>query len=265
MSGIKTVVNGLELHYTDTGEKNLLALIFIHGFPFNLEMWRPQLEALKGKARLIAYDLRGHGQSQCGDGQYPLEFFVDDLLALMDHLGLAKAALCGLSMGGYIALRAVERAPERVRALILADTRSEADGNPAKIKRAAAMRTLKTSGTAAYAEENIKGLLRPGSRPEFIESVRALILSNTPLGIGAGLLALAGRTDTGAALGAVAAATLVVVGAEDALTPPTDARALARGIPGARLEVIPDAGHISSLENPEAFNKSLLAFLAELS
>lgn len=266
MSGMnmKTAVNGLELHYTDTGEKNLLPLILIHGFPFNLEMWRPQLDALNGKARLIAYDLRGHGQSQCGDGQSPLEFFVDDLLGLMDHLGIAKAALCGLSMGGYIALRAVERSPERVSALILADTRSEADGNPAKIKRAAAMKTLKTSGVSTYADESIKGLLRPNSKPEFIERVKALIGSNTPLGIGEGLLALAGRTDTTASLSAIAVPALVLVGAQDGLTPPADALALSNRIPGAQLEIIPDAGHVSNLENPQAFNKSLIAFLAKL-
>ena len=133
---MKAVVNGGEVFYVERGISDAAPIVLIHGFPFSHEMWEPQIEVLQKRFRVIAYDLRGHGKSGVGDGQYTLEFFVDDLLGLLGHLKIERAVLCGLSMGGYIALRAVERNPERVRSLILADTQSKADSNEAKLKRA---------------------------------------------------------------------------------------------------------------------------------
>src|ERR1041385_1473418 len=157
------MINGLRLHYVDTGKSPGIAVLFIHGFPFNHTMWQAQIELLKPHFRVIAYDGRGHGQSEIGDGQYMLEFLVDDLVGLLDHLKLDQAVLCGLSMGGYIALRAIERHPERVRALILCDTRSEADSNEAKLKRSAGIRTVKKEGVPAFAENFLKALFAPES------------------------------------------------------------------------------------------------------
>ena len=221
-------------------------------------MWRPQIETLAGRFHVIAPDLRGFGTNPPGDGQYTLEFMVDDLL---DQLPSEPAVLCGVSMGGYIALRAAQRAPDRIRALALADTRSEADTNDAKLKRAAAIKTVKEQGVAAYADGFLKSAFHNAAAAE---KARPMILGNSPIGICAGLLALASRTDTTAFLPQIKVPTLLLVGEHDALAPPSAAQSLAGKIPGAQFHTLPAAGHISNLENPAEFNRHLLAFLERI-
>ncbi|MBI4424289.1 MAG: alpha/beta fold hydrolase [Elusimicrobia bacterium] len=253
---------GTELGYEDRGGSGV-PLVLIHAFPLDRRMWEPQAP-LAARARLIAYDVRGFGESPGGDGQYPFELLVDDLLGLLDHLKLPSAILCGLSMGGYLALRAAERAPERVRGLILADTKSEADGDEAKLKRAAALLAIKRGGLAPFADGFLKGALSPktlAERPQVAERVRGLILDNAPSGVCAALLAMAARTDTTAALARLSLPALVLVGEHDALTPPDAARALSAALKGSRLELLPAAGHLSNLENPAAFNAAVSRFL----
>lgn len=260
-------INETTLYYEDTGNPQAMPVVLVHGFPLTHQMWNPQRAALKPHYRLIAYDVRGHGHSDAGDGQYTLELFVDDLIALLDHLKIQTAVLCGLSMGGYIALRAIERNPERVRALILCDTRSEADSNEGKLKRAAAIKTLKTRGLPAFAAEFIKPLLAPRTfthNPQLVDSILKMMQSHSPLGLSGALLAIATRTDTTGSLPAIRVPTLILVGEEDTLTPPACARAMQEKIPQSELQIIPEAGHLSNLENPAAFNKHLLEFLARL-
>src|SRR5260370_36295676 len=171
-------VNGLNFFYTDSGKPSHPPILFVHGFPFSHAMWEVQVELLKTDHRVMTYDLRGHGKSDAGDGQYLLEFFVDDLIGLLDHLELEKVTLCGLSMGGYIALRAIERNPERVKALILCDTRSEADSNEAKLKRAASIKTVKKEGVNTFAEGFLKAVFAPQSpqiHPEAVNDIREII------------------------------------------------------------------------------------------
>ncbi|MFN2371520.1 MAG: alpha/beta fold hydrolase [Candidatus Krumholzibacteriia bacterium] len=262
----KTMLNGTTIHYVESGEVTALPVVFIHGFPFSHAMWAPQLDAVAERHRAVAYDLRGHGRSDVGDGQYTVEGHVDDLLALLDHLGIAKAVLVGLSMGGYVALRAAERAPERCRGLVLCDTRSEADGNEAKLKRAAGAVQVKRDGAAAFADGFVKAVFAPGTftaRPEAVEAVRLIIAGTSPLAIAGTLIALAGRTDTTAALPGIAVPTLILVGEHDQVTPPEASRDMHERIPGAQLHVVPEAGHLSSVENPEFFNARLLPFLAQ--
>lgn len=264
---MKEKINGILVNYEQCGDNSLPALVLVHGFPFGLEMWRPQLEMLSSRFRVIAYDVRGFGGSECGDGQYTLEFFVDDLVGLLDHLNIEKAAVCGLSMGGYIALRAYERNPEYFSALILADTRAEADSNEAKLKRAAAIRAVKADGPARYAEGFIKSVFAGetlSKRADLVESAKQLIASNSAQGIAGALLAMASRNDLTHVLGLIGVPVLILVGESDSLTPPELARALQEKIPNATLEVVPQAGHLSSLENPAAFNSSVAAFLSRL-
>ncbi len=242
-------------------------VVFLHAFPLASAMWRPQLEAVGGKYRALAYDTRGFGKSDPGDGVYLLEAFVDDLIAFLDGEKIEKAVLCGLSMGGYVALRAAERNPERVAALVLADTRSDADGNEAKLKRAKGADAIARLGLDAYAGTFLKSVLAPrtlAENPALVESLRKIIVANPPLGVRAALIAMAGRTDTTASLAAIRVPTLILVGEEDLPTPPALARGLHEAIAGSRLEIIPGAGHFSNLENPEAFNRALLAFLDSL-
>ena len=259
-------VNGIALY--DEGVREGLPVVLIHGFPFNRQMWGPQLRALSAVYRVISYDVRGHGASDVGDGQYSLELFVDDLLGILESLNLKQAVLCGLSMGGYIALRMAERNPERVKALVLCDTKSEADGNEAKLKRAASVLAVKKNGSVAFAQEFVKAVLTEEtlqSRPELVRSVAALIAGNTPLGIAGALLAMVSRTDTTPALPYLSFPALILVGEQDKLTPPSAAEAMRKALPHAELHVIPQAAHLSNLENPEVFNEKLLAFLKNLS
>ena len=260
-------INGFKMNYTVKGSEKGLPVIFIHGFPFSHRMWDPQLAALPPRFRGIAYDIRGHGLSDPGDGQYSIEFFVDDLIGLLDYLDVKKGVLCGLSMGGYITLRAVERYPKRFKAMILADTRSEADTNEGKIKRAEAITSIKSSGVYAFAEGFIKMVLAPDTfenHPAVADKVRGMIVTNSPRGVCGTLLALAARTDTSTALKKMNIPTLILVGEHDALTPPADAEKLADQLPKAELHVVPHAAHMSNLENIPFFNERLLAFLDSL-
>jgi 3-oxoadipate enol-lactonase len=260
---MEAVINGSRMGYDDSGEGSLPPVVFIHAFPLNRGMWRGQVDALKGKARCIAYDVRGFGESDGGDGLNPFEVYVDDLLALLDRLKLDKATLCGLSMGGYIALRTVERAPERVMALILCDTKSEADGNEAKVKRALTVKAVKRDGPAVFADTFVKSVFAEATfkdQPQLVEHAKMTIGRTSSLGIRGALLAMAGRTDTTAALSSIKVPTLILVGEHDAVTPPAASQAMADKIKGAELHVIPKAGHMSNLENPLEFNRRLAGF-----
>jgi 3-oxoadipate enol-lactonase len=256
------------IHYLDQGPKEASAIVLIHAFPLNLTMWDLQVPPLLEKHRVITYDIRGHGESEVGYGQYTIELFVDDLIDLLDHLKIEKSILCGLSMGGYIALRALERHPERFNALVLCDTLSEADSNEAKIKRSAALKLIKEKGVPFYAEEFVKAAIAPDTfqtNPGVVQTVKEMIQKNSPLGIGGALLALASRTDTTDSLKKIKIPTLILVGEKDQITPPAAALALKEKIPNAQMHVIPQAGHLSHLENPSEFNRRLAAFLGGLS
>jgi 3-oxoadipate enol-lactonase len=262
-----TEVRDIQLYYEEKGPPNAFPLVFIHGFPFNHTIWTPQWESLPISRRAVRYDLRGHGQSEPGDGQYTLELFVDDLMGLLDHLEISRAILCGLSMGGYIALRTQEKHPERILGLVLCDTKSEADANEDKLKRAENLKLIKTKGVAPFAEAFVKTLFAAGTyekKPDLVRSVGAMIEGNPPLGICGTLLALAGRTDTTESLSKIHIPTLIFVGEEDKITPPAASQSLHEKIPGSTLAVISQAGHLSNLENPEEFNRHLSDFLERI-
>jgi 3-oxoadipate enol-lactonase len=264
---MKTEINGAEIFYTDIGDKSATPIVLIHGFPFNSDMWRPQVDLLKTTFRVITYDVRGHGRSEVGDGQYTLEMFVDDLIALLDYLRLEKVVLCGLSMGGYIVLRAVERNPERCRALILCDTTSNADSNEAKLRRAASIKAIKSSGVKPYAQEFPKAVLCPQTflkRTEVVETVTTMIQSNSPIGICGALLALLARTETTPSLPRISVPTLILVGEQDKTTPPELSEKMHQLIPNSELQIVSNAAHLSNLENSEEFNSHLLNFLRRL-
>jgi 3-oxoadipate enol-lactonase len=261
-------INGINLYYNDLGRADLPPIVLIHGFPFSSEMWQAQVEALqKRHLRVITYDIRGHGRSDVGDGQYTIELFVDDLMALLDHLNVTKTMLCGFSMGGYIALRAIERSPERFSSLVLCDTTSHADPNEAKIKRANSIKMVKNEGVEKYADIFLKTVFAPTSfatRTDMIEKTRGIILANPKIGICGALLAMAARTDTTEALSKIRVPTLILVGEHDTVTPPGAARDMHDRIPDCRLRIIENAGHMSSLENPDAFNGHLMRFVDEI-
>ncbi len=222
------------------------------------------LQDNKKHLRIITYDLRGHGKSDVGDGQYTIELFVDDFIALLDYLKLTKAILCGFSMGGYIALRAIERNPDRFSALVLCDTMSAADSTEAKVRRANTIKQIKREGVERFAEGFLKAVFAPqtfDAKPDIIDEIKRTILSNSPLGICGALLAMAGRTDTTEGLSKINVPTLVLVGEHDAVTPPSAAKTMHERIPNSKLYLIDNAGHMSNLENPNVFDEHLTKFL----
>ncbi len=264
---MKTVLNGCEIFYIDEGNPDGIPVFFIHGMLFDHRTWRPQIDALGRRFRVVACDVRGHGRSGAGDGQYTYRMFVDDLVALLDHLRIERTVLCGLSMGGSIALRTIELHPERVRALVLCDTHSAPDSNHAKYWREQAIEEIKRNGLKVFADEFLRKVFRPAtflSTPEIIEAVRSTILATSPAAVCGALLAQAGRTDTTPALSGINVPVLLLAGEEDALTPPSVMLSMQEKIPRSELRIIPDAGHVSNLENPTVFNNYLEEFLNKI-
>lgn len=267
---MKAVINNVLHRYVDIGIPNATPVIFIHGFPFSHRMWMfpgGQTEALSSTNRVIAYDVRGHGESEVGTGHYSIEFFVDDLIALMDHLAIHKAILCGLSMGGYIALRFAERHPDRLLGLVLCDTRSEADSNEGKVKRAATIKNIQLNGMKSYAADYVKSVFAPESfdrRSDAVKLIQSLVERTAPLSVFGTLLALASRTDTSSSLKDIKCPTLILVGEKDLLTPPSAAQSIKDAVPNSELYVLPNAAHMSNMENPEEFNKYLVDFVAKI-
>ena len=262
---MRALLNGLNLNYSLAGESAAPPVLFVHGFPFSLEMWREQIDAVAAEGfRAVAYDIRGHGMSDVGDGQYTIESHVDDLFALLDHLKIPKSVIVGLSMGGYIALRALEREPGRFVGAVLCDTRSEPDTDEGRVKRAASVRSVKKSGSYAYAADYVKMMFAQetfSANPAAVESIRQIISRTPPLSIAGTLIALAARTDTTASLEKISVPTLILVGERDAVTPLPSSQSMKAKIPGAELHIVPGAGHLSNLDNPAYFNEKLLAFL----
>ncbi|MGD0337805.1 MAG: alpha/beta hydrolase [Bacteroidota bacterium] len=253
--------------YIDYELCETVPVVFIHGFPFSHEMWKPQIEELKNLFRIVAYDVRGHGKSEVGDGRYTIEFFVNDLIELLNYRKIEKAVFVGLSMGGYIALRLAERFPERLKGLVLCDTRSEPDTNETRVKRSESILAVKKDGTAAFAKNFVKSVFAAETfekKPEVVEFIRSIIEHNSPLGIAGTLLALASRTDTTPALATISVPTLILVGEYDTLTPISASEVMKQRIPNAELRVIPHAAHLSNLENPEFFNSALIEFLQRI-
>ena len=259
--------DGDPFNVVEVGLPTSMPVVFIHGFPFSHEMWKPQLDVVGKMYRVIAYDLRGHGASYVGEGQYTIEGHVDDLIALLDHLQVRKAVVVGLSMGGYIALRAIERNPERFRAVALCDTRSEADSNEGKLKRFASIVAVKKNGSAAFADGFAKAVFAPETfqkNPEAVQTIRSIISRTPELSIAGTQLALASRTDTTASLSKIRMPTLILVGEHDATTPPSVSLAMHERIPGSELHIVPHAAHVSNMENADFFNEKLLGFLARV-
>jgi pimeloyl-ACP methyl ester carboxylesterase len=241
--------------------------LFVHAFPLAADLWRPQLDAVPEGWRFIAPDLRGFGPRPAdAEPVRDVDGHARDLIALADHLGLARFTVVGLSMGGYVAMALARLAPARLGALVLCDTRAEADTEEGRQNRERMREALRTGGPAAVADAMVPRLLGPTSqreRPALRDLVRATIERNRATGIDAAIVALMTRPDASAGLQDVACPTLVVVGAEDGLTPVEAHVRMQTLIAGSRLEVIDGAGHLSNLERPDAFNAILHRFLGE--
>jgi 3-oxoadipate enol-lactonase len=257
-------VRDIEMAYDDEGRGE--PLVLLHGFPFDRSMWREQSRAFGETCRVVAPDLRGQGETSLGEtkGAATMEEMAADVAALLDGLNIERAVVGGLSMGGYVALAFCRAFPGRVRALVLADTRAQGDTEDARRTREeTALRAL-SEGMAPIADAMMPKLLSAGTRerrPETVARVREMMLATKPEGAAAALRGMALRRDQTDLLEEIEAPTLVVVGSEDAITPPAEAEAMRDKIKGARLVVMEGAGHLSNVERPEEFNRALSDFL----
>jgi pimeloyl-ACP methyl ester carboxylesterase len=262
---MKTKVEGADIKIEVSGSGRVLLLL--HAFPLGLSMWDPQAEALSPTYRIARFDARGFGGSALGTEPFTMEQIADDAAAILDALAVAKAVVGGCSMGGYAALAFVRRHPRRLAGLILQDTRAAADTEEAKLGRTALAARVLAEGAEVAVEAFLPKLLGRTSlrtKPALVTLLRERIRATPREAIAAALAGLAAREDSRPTLGAIQVPTLVLVGEEDVLTPPAEAEAMAAAIPGARLEKIPNAGHLANIENPEAVNAALGTFLTAL-
>jgi YbgC/YbaW family acyl-CoA thioester hydrolase len=261
----RLTVHGVSLAVEVRGEGP--AILFVHGYPLDRSIWREQIDMLEGYRR-IAPDLRGMGQSDAPDLGYGMALYAADLAALLDALGVDDVVLCGLSMGGYVAFEFLRQWRSRVRGLVLMDTRAEADSPEVRRARDAAAATARERGAAVVGETMLPKMLAPSTmsgRPEVVDRVRSLMAGTPVAGMVGALGAMRDRAGSESLLPTLAdIPTLVMVGAADILTPPDQARAMAEAIPGARLAIIPGAGHLPPVEQPAATAESLLEFLRSL-
>jgi 3-oxoadipate enol-lactonase len=266
-NNIKLLVNNLVVGYTDHGSELSPVIIFIHGFPLNKTMWDSQVDALKEDYRVISYDIRGHGESDTGSDDFSIELFVADLLHLMEELKIEKASLCGLSMGGYIALLAIENYPEHFDALVLCDTNCIADPPLVKQKRLDTIQQIKSFGVERYVNNSIENLFAPQSfttHKEAVSAVKEMILNTTEQSLSKTLLALSQRKATCSKLSEITLPVHFIVGEEDKITPPKAAELMHQKIKNSSIHLIPHAGHLSNLESPDEFNEQLKTFFAEV-
>ncbi|GAA2295660.1 alpha/beta hydrolase [Streptomyces kunmingensis] len=258
-------VAGAVLRHDDHGPSAGVAVVLVHGHPFDRTLWRPQVEALVAAGyRVITPDLRGYGASDVTPGSVPLSRFADDVAALLDHLGIGRAVVGGVSMGGQIAMEFHLRHPRRTRALVLSDTSAPAETAEGRALRNRLADRLLAEGMNGYADEVIDKMLADynvTALPDVAAHVLAMMRATDPRGAAAALRGRAERPDYRDSLAAARVPALVVVGADDAYTPVAEAESIARLVPDATLAVIDKAGHLPGAEQPERFNSVLLDFL----
>jgi 3-oxoadipate enol-lactonase len=269
---MKTRINNISLAYDDHGMG--LPVIFLHAFPLNRQMWEGEVQALLVDQcyRLVRLDWRGFGESAITSSPMKpvistMVMFADDVAGLMDHLGIQQAVICGLSMGGYAAFAFAHKYPERLRGLILADTRPGNDTPEAQANRENLAQLAESQGNTAIANLQLPRLLSDNTHqhnPAVETRVRQFIETASPQGIAAASRGMAVRTDASDILSQLNCPTLVIAGEEDILTPPQVMQEFAAQMPHANFVTIPHAGHLSNLEQPVIFIQAVREFLQTL-
>jgi 3-oxoadipate enol-lactonase len=258
---MKTQVNGVSIGYEDQGTGP--PIVFLHAFPLNRRMWSHQEAVLRRQFRTVSIDLRGLGESDAPFWRYSMEQYVRDVKGVLAFLEIENALFVGLSLGGYLEFALYRMHPELMRGLVLADTRAEADkAEQIQWRFNLAQRTA-TQGASAVTAEMLPKLLAPARYdrdPELAAKVKAMLEAAPVPGIIGALMAMAERADSSDLLPAISIPTLVIVGADDVLTTTADAERMANGVRGAELVVIPEAGHLSNLEQPEQFTAAVARF-----
>jgi 3-oxoadipate enol-lactonase len=263
---LQELINGLQMHWREEGTGD--AVLFLHAFPFHSAMWDTQLAQLPPGWRGIAPDLRGFGRTAgSAAGPYTMELFADDVAALLTHLNIRSAVVCGLSMGGYIALAFYRKHRARVRALVLCNTRAGADTPEGKQARLQLAARVRREGVGPVADGMLPKMVSEYSRknrPDAAMLAAQMLHSNQPEAMARALEGMAARPNSEDVLRDLKIPVMIVHGEDDAIVPGGEAQMMTRAIRGARLHVLPDTGHLSNLEQPEAFNKFLGDFLLQL-
>lgn len=258
---------GFQVGYEDSGDG--LPVVFLHGFPHDRTLWASQRLSLAPRVRCIVPDVRGFGHSST-HGPFSMDQYADDTIALLDWLGIEQAVICGLSMGGYIAMAMWRRHRDRIRGMIFCDTKAGADSDEAKGRRDELIALVKRDGARAIAEPQLTGMIGASTRDkrsDVVNALRAMMGRQPAAGLIGALQALRDRPDSRETLRTITVPSLVIVGEEDVLTPIKEARAIAEALPPAarvRLEIIAGAGHVPCLERPAATTHALSDFLSTL-
>lgn len=256
------MTNNFEMAYQDTAGG--LTMLMIHGFPFSSSMWEMQLDDLNDLLRIIAPDLRGHGYSEV-EPPYSIAQYADDCIKLLDSLGIVSpVVICGLSMGGYIALDLVRRYPERIAALILTATRAAPDDEAGKVNRDKAIASVRASGVEPLVKALLPKLFSPTtleSAPELAEIVEMMMAATEANGVIGALEAMRDRPDERPLLPSIAVPTMIIHGVDDQIVPVAEAQQMAEAIRNAEFVQLADAGHLPPIEQPEEFNKVVARFL----
>ena len=263
---MKKTIGGLSV-LLEGNQKNR-AIIFLHGFPFDHTMWHAQIAALSETYYCVAYDVRGLGDSSIGDGQFTMELFVDDLELIVSELKDEKPPiLCAFSMGGYIALRALERIENKFSAVILCDTVPHGDNNEAKLRRSDDIKRINAKGLTSFSKHFIAQCYSDAYKKEHKDIVDKRINTSmkfNSIGVKGCVLAMLTRNDMTEFLPSINIPTLLLCGEHDTLTPPARMKAMADQIKGSEFVLIKNAAHMSVVENPTDSNEAIKAFLAKL-
>lgn len=259
-----TVERGRKLAFVRAGEKGPV-LLMVHGFPLDHSMWEFQIKAFADRCRVIAVDLRGFGQSVSRDEMVSMEQYADDCAQLLDELKIDdKVCYIGLSMGGYVGWQFWKRHRARVGRLIMCDTRAKSDNEEVARGRQRMAYEVLSQGAGMVADSMLPRLVSPDTfqrYPDRVEALKQTILRTNPEAIAAAQRGMAVRLDVTSWLPQIDVPTLVVCGVDDEISRPEEMEAIAAAMPNARFACIPDAGHMAPLENPEAVNRSIDAFL----
>lgn len=242
-------------------------LLLIHGFPHDRTLWRPQVEGLRDIARPIAPDLRGFGDAGTAPDTMTMADHAADLKALLDSMRIPRAVVCGLSMGGYIALAFLAKYPDMVQGLVLCNTRAGADSEEARKGRQATAKKALEEGTPAVAQDLFPKMIAErtrDTRPDIAEHVLTMMERQRAQGVASAARGMAARPDRTGMLPGITVPTLIVTGSEDALIPVSESEAMHKAVPGSELMVVPNVGHLSNMEDAEAFNAGLRLFLLKV-
>lgn len=248
-----------EISYTDVGSGK--PIVLIHAFPADQNLWQPQRDGLKSHLRVITLDLLGFGKAASVDGKaITMTEYADEVKQLLDQLHIDKAVIGGESMGGYVALAFLEKYPERVSGLILSDTQSVNDSDEARKKREASAVDVLTNGTAGLIKDFLPKALSPAASDTTRVYLKSIFDAQSPFSVASGLRGMALRKDLSQVLAESSLPTLIITGTEDVVISPAQSEAMHRLARNSKLVKISNAGHLSSLEKPDEWNKSVIEF-----